>query len=144
MTTLQDSDFSNLFDDIDLDLNFYDAEVNPKIPDGLNVALGGGASHPEHQSGQGVSAHQHHHLAQQNLTSTADDMSQGAVIFDFSVPMDVQFAIPAGAHNMSTHSMIPPTPNSAELHGDAMRYMQQLEAQRIMMEQYQMKKDEAV
>ncbi|KAF2430293.1 hypothetical protein EJ08DRAFT_248566 [Tothia fuscella] len=74
-------------------------------------------------------------------TSAPPNSAQNAEIFDINMQMGYghqhhqAFSIPQGQHPI--HSMIPPTPNSIEMHGDRGRYMQHFDAQsRALLEQH--------
>jgi len=138
MASIPESDFSNLFD-LDLDLNnYYPQDANPKLGEGPNIAHA-----DQQQLSHDIAIQQQQHHMTPIMSQPTEQIPQNNVMFDFSMPMDVQFSVPAGPQPIAAHNMIPPTPNSAELHSDTVRYLQ-LEAQRMMMQQYQMGKNDAV
>jgi hypothetical protein len=124
-----EQDFGNLvdFDLTQFDFLKYDTnqEGAPKLPEGINLDM------------LASSAGQQHGLQQ---THHADNTN--GTIFDLNMPMAYggqQFSMSQPPDSMTHHSMIPPTPNSVEMHGDANRYLQQMDAQsRAMMHQYHM------
>ncbi|KAF2671375.1 hypothetical protein BT63DRAFT_215592 [Microthyrium microscopicum] len=133
MATLgHDPDFSTFLSELDLDLASF--------PDGLNVD--GQQQHPGQQAMAQAQLHQN---LGANMIETSNGLAQNSSIFEFSMPMDVQFPLSQnGHHQMPGQGPIPPTPNSVEMHGENQRFLQQqYEAHRMMMEHYQMKKNEA-
>lgn len=69
--------------------------------------------------------------------------------FDFDMPQFSQTTTPAfpAAQDQifRPHMGVPPTPNSAEMHGNAARYIQQMDPQQALFDQrYQMRKEDAV
>jgi hypothetical protein len=112
-------DFSAFLTDLDLDLGYSQLAID---------------AHQNQQS----TAQQH-----QNNAVQQDGLSQ-TPMFDFSMPMEMQFGLPQDTHQISHQGMVPLTPNSVEMHGEnAVRYLQHFEAQRVLMEQYQIKRSEA-
>jgi hypothetical protein len=78
---------------------------------------------------------------------SAEQMDQQNAVFDFSLPLDVQFSM-AQQQQSQAHSLqaiIPPTPNSVEMHSDAAQYLQHMEAQqRAIIDQYHLKRPQVV
>jgi hypothetical protein len=133
---LGEQDFGNL---VDFDLNHFDflsydpnQDGAPKLPDNINLDL------------LASSAGQQHGLQQTHLAGGANGN-----MFDMAIPISFEgqqqnhnhaFSMPQSPESMLQHSMIPPTPNSVEMHGDHNRYLQQMDAQSraILLQQYQM------
>jgi hypothetical protein len=88
-----------------------------------------------------------------NATPGRHDTSQAHDFYDFNM---AAFTPATQAHHVSfsapqepvfhAHMGVPPTPNSIEMHGDAARYLQQMDPQtRAFIEQrYQLRKEEVV
>lgn len=100
-----------------------------------------------------TSAQQQHAVQATHLSSAPLTMAQGSPMFDMGMHMNYSVQAEQSFNNMQTghnalglHQMIPPTPNSVEMHANAAHYMQQMDAQsRVMMEQhYQLSKTDAV
>jgi hypothetical protein len=135
MAAMGEHEFAS-FLDLDLDLNFSGYGADQSGPD----------SHLKRSDHN--AQHQPQHLAASQNEAT----SNGSAMFDFDMPMafdqaqDMQFSVSQGNHPAHVQSMIPPTPNSVEMHGDTVRYLQHLEAQNraLLEEQYQMKKANTV
>ena len=118
MAQMPESDFAS-FLDLDLDLAFYDADKQ-----------------------QGQQSQPHLHNVPSQLSASADQPNHHNQAFDFSLPIDVQFTMAQQQqhHQHSLQSVIPPTPNSVEMHSDTAQYLHHLEAQqRAMLDQYQVK-----
>jgi hypothetical protein len=56
------------------------------------------------------------------------------------------FSMPPAQHILQTHQIVPPTPNSVEMHGDMGKYLQQLDAttKAIIEHEYRMRQQDAV
>lgn len=121
MATLGDNNDFSSFLDVDLDLD-YDYSL----------------LHIDSNQNQQPSEQQHHGIVAHN-----DDLSQVSAVYDFGMPMDMQFTIPQNLQHVSHHTGVPPTPNSAEMHGEhTAEYLQQFQAHQLLMQQYQMKRIE--
>jgi hypothetical protein len=117
MASMGDHDFSNFLDlDLDALSGFYPQQEGEK---------------PQQQ--------------QPELNVSGDGSEQSAVIFDFQSSLDLHFNLSNNV-SLAPQSVIPPTPNSVELHADSVQYFQQqLEAQRrALIDQYNLNKADAV
>jgi hypothetical protein len=127
LAALGEGDFSNLvdFDLTQFDFLNYDAsqEGAGKLPSGINLDL------------LASSAGQQHGMQQTHHAGNANGN-----MFDLNMAFEgQQFSMSQAPDAILHHSMIPPTPNSAEMHGDANRYLHQMDAQsRAMLQQYHM------
>ncbi|GME43294.1 Phosphorus acquisition-controlling protein [Neofusicoccum parvum] len=152
MAAQQDFDSLLDFGDIDLDIPFYDSTQSHEDGDRQLSALAdsldsqhlpsSGVVQPQGQNNGSASQHQ------QPLQDSASDF------FDFSFQPQYSHNHQSGHHQQSfstpqDHSMqprafVPPTPNSVEMHGDAARYLNQLDPQtRAILEQrYQLRKED--
>lgn len=124
MAQIPDSaDFAS-FLDLELDLAFYNADEHQK------------AQQQQMQDAQ-------HQLQNVSLPDHTDVSDHQNAVFDFSMPMDMQFDMGQQHHQLQSH--IPQTPNSVEMHPDtAAHYLHQLEAQRALLHQYQMKQTQVL
>lgn len=121
------ADFAS-FLDLDLDLAFYNAEEQHKQQQQQQ--------HEQMQDAQ-------HQLQNAQMADHIDGIDHQDSVFDFSMPVDVQFDMSQQHHQLN--SLIPPTPNSVEMHPDtAAHYLHQLEAQRALLHQYQMKQTQVL
>ncbi|KAL1633848.1 hypothetical protein SLS56_002728 [Neofusicoccum ribis] len=152
MAAQQDFDSLLDFGDIDLDIPFYDSTQSHEDGDRQLSALAdsldsqhlpsSGVVQPQGQNNGSAAQHQ------QPLQDSASDF------FDFSFQPQYSHNHQSGHHQQSfstpqDHSMqprafVPPTPNSVEMHGDAARYLNQLDPQtRAILEQrYQLRKED--
>jgi hypothetical protein len=120
-------DFAS-FLDLDLDLAFYNTEEQHK--------------QQQHHNEQMQDAQ--HQLQNTQMADHMNGSDHQESVFDFSMPVDVQFGM-SQQHHQQINSLIPPTPNSVEMHADtAAHYMHQLEAQRALLHQYQMKQTQVI
>jgi hypothetical protein len=100
-------------------------------------------------------SHQHQQIAQPSMenvplpaTSHGNGNPQPANMFDFNVnmafgePQSLQFMGDTQVPHALQGGILPPTPNSAQMHTDALRYIQQLEAENrsMMVQQYHLRK----
>jgi hypothetical protein len=142
MDSIGDQDFANLldFESFDFLTNFEpNGDTAQKISNGVDLNLLGNGAHQSQHEGQ---------------RGAGQQLPQGQSMFDMQIQMDFgqsqhgqAFSVaPSGGQTIQTHPMVPPTPNSVEMHGDVGRYLQQLDAQtRAMIEhEYQMRKEAAV
>jgi hypothetical protein len=116
------------------------------------------------------SGQQHHNVVHKNanggvdmnmLAGAGQDQQRGGAqqnMFDIGMQQmgfgnAHQFGMPTpqqngGQHVLQTHphQMVPPTPNSVEMHGDVGRYLQQLDAQTraIIEHEYKMRQQDSV
>lgn len=156
MAVQQDFDSLLDFGDIDLDLPFYDPNQPDQQGDHQLSALAdsldsqhlpsSGVVQPQHQNDGSVAPQQ------QSLQDPANDF------FDFSFQPSYNHNhthqtghqqpnySAAHDHSMQPRAFVPPTPNSVEMHGDAARYLHQLDPQtRAILEQrYQLRKEDLV
>lgn len=157
MASVAEQDFGNLIDfDIDLDFGVYGAnEPNAQdnnqqlteLADSLDMQhFSPSISNEHHDATNGAST-------QQQNVIIGNAMSQpGNGFYDFNMPafsQPTQSRIPfstAQDPTFHSHAGVPPTPNSAEMHGDAARYLQQIDPQtRAFFEQrYQLRKEDVV
>jgi hypothetical protein len=129
MAAIGEQDFGNLvdFDLTQFDFLNYEAnqEGGAKLPEGINLDMLASSAGQQH------GLRQTHHANNQNGN-----------MFDIAMPIgfgDQQFSMSPAPESVLHHSMIPPTPNSVEMHGDANRYLHQMDAQsRAMLQQYHM------
>jgi hypothetical protein len=89
-------------------------------------------------------AEAHQKQPQQHST---DQIEQQNAVFDFSLPLDVQFSM-AQQQQSQAHALqsgIPPTPNSVEMHSATTQYLQHMEAQqRAIIDQYHLKRPQVL
>ena len=147
---MEDHDFADLVHlDLDVDLHgfefpAYNATHDDlgKLPEPFDLDLLEGQDGRQQQS----------HLHQPPAAADAD--GAGSSIFDFGMPISMPFdevrdhsyALASQLQHSAHHPIIPPTPNSVEMHGDAARYFQQINAHnRAILEQhYQMRNGDTV
>jgi hypothetical protein len=147
MTPMESQDFQNL---VDLDVNFDFDFLNDFDP--TNTGNGSGKlSDSVDPALFATSAQQQHAIQAPHLSPAPLTMAQGSPMFDMGMHMNFgahngqPFNMQPGHNPMGHHQMVPPTPNSVEMHADGARYLQQMEAQsRAMMEHYQMSKPDTV
>jgi hypothetical protein len=148
LTPMESQDFQSLVDldavNFDFDfLNDFDptnsGDTNGKLPGSIDPNL------------FATSAQQGHAIQATHLSSAPHTMAQGSPMFDMGMHMNFDavhsqpFNMQPGHNPMGHHQTVPPTPNSVEMHADAARYLQQMDAQsHAMMEHYQMSKPDAV
>jgi hypothetical protein len=142
MDTIGEQDFANLldFETFDFLTNFEPNGDNAhKITNGVDLnLLANAVAQSQHEGQRGA----------------GQQMSQGQNMFDMQMHIEfgqLQHGQPFsmaqnGGLTIQTHPMVPPTPNSAEMHSDVGRYLQQLDAQTraIIEHEYQMREQEAV
>jgi hypothetical protein len=99
---------------------------------------------------------QHHHNGapagqQPQNTMGGHSMPQptNGFTFDYAMGQYSQAGTPvyplAQEHGYQQHQVVPPTPNSVEMHGDPHRYMQHMASQQALFDQrFHMRKDDAV
>lgn len=145
---METQDFTNLGD---LDVNFDFDFLND-----INFTNGGDPSGKLAGSIDpnlfATTAQQQHAVQATHLSSAPLTMAQGTPMFDMGMHMNYSVQNGQPFNNMQTghnalglHQMVPPTPNSVEMHANAARYMQQMDAQsRAIMEHYQLSKPDAV
>jgi hypothetical protein len=145
LPAIGDHDFAD-FNSIDFnsfDFLNYDTN-NDKIPNQIELNLLRDAI------AQNEAQHAVQHRSQQSPNG-----GQNAEMFDINMQLGFEqqqqqqnqsFSMPPGQHSVQHHSMMPPTPNSVEMHSDRARYMHQLDAQsRAILEQhYQMQSETSV
>jgi hypothetical protein len=147
VTPMETQDFSNLGDlDVNFDFDFLNdfdptnsGDASEKLAESVDPNL------------FATSAQQQHAIQATHLSSAPLAMAPGSPMFDMGMRMNFDahngqpFNIQPGYHPMGHHQIVPPTPNSVEMHANAALYLQQMDAQsRAMMEHYQMSKPEAV
>jgi hypothetical protein len=139
MDTIGEQDYANLidFESFEFLTNFEpNGENAHKISNSVDLnILANAANQSQHEGQRGA----------------GQSLPQGQNMFDMQMQMGFgqpqhgqPFSMaPNGGHTIQTHPMVPPTPNSVEMHGDVGRYLQQLDAQtRAMIEhEYRMKQD---
>ena len=134
MAAIGEQDFGNLghldFDTFDF-LDF-DPSVDGKVSENIDLNL--------------LAAHQHGLQQPQQSTGDESALFDLNMHVDFDTQHDQGYSVSQGPHAMQHRGIIPLTPNSVEMHGDAARYLQQMDAQsREMLEQhYHLRKDDAV
>lgn len=142
--SIGEQDFANLldFESFDFLTNFEpSADSAHKLPNGgvdLTLLANAASQAQQHEGQRGGQPQQ---------------LPQGQNMFDMHMQMSFaqaqhgqQYSMAPNGHAIQPHPIIPPTPNSVEMHGDVGRYLQHLDAQtRAMLEhEYQMRKQEAV
>jgi hypothetical protein len=144
---MENQDFGNL---VDLDVNFDFDFLNDYDPTNSG-APSGKLSDSIESNLFATSAQQQHAIQATHISSAPLATAQGSPMFDMGMHMgfDAQsgqpFNMPPGHNQMVHHQMVPPTPNSAEMHANTARYLQQMDAQnRAMIGQYHMSKPDAV
>ncbi|QDS71953.1 hypothetical protein FKW77_000993 [Venturia effusa] len=146
LTSMGSQDFSNL---PDLDVNFDFDFLNDFDPANSGDHAGKLAGSIDSDL-YATSAQQQHAVHATHHSSARLTMAQTSPIFDvgmhYSVPNGQPFTGMQIGHNaLGLQQMVPPTPNSVEMHANAAHYMQQMDAQsRAMMDHYQMQKSDAV
>jgi hypothetical protein len=142
MAAMGEQDFASFLNlDLGLDFPAYDpeqqqADAHHKLTEALQGQL-------LHGSNAGQDARQQ---PQRQAQPHSEASSHGGPMFDFNMPLafdqnqDMHFP-GAGSHSVHSQTMIPPTPNSVEMHGDTVRYLQHLEAQNraLLEQQYRLK-----
>lgn len=145
MAAIGEQDFANL---VDLDFNSFDflnfdanGDNSAKIQNDIDLALLSEPAAPSHalQQPQQNGANEHSHA--QNPDMQLFNMPMG-----YEQQHDQAYAMSSGPHAMHEYSMVPPTPNSIEMHGDAARYVRHLEAQNraLAEQQYHIRKENHV
>jgi hypothetical protein len=139
LAAIGDQDFGNLFNDLTQFefLNYDQAQEGAgKIPDGLNLDL---LAATTSASQNGLPQTHHGATSPHNAMFDLSAMHMG---FENQQQQQQQqnhnqFSMPQSGEPILHHSMMPPTPNSVEMHGDANRYHQHMEAHnRLMMHNY--------
>jgi hypothetical protein len=157
MASVAEQDFGNLIDfDIDLDFGVYGANGQnaqdnnqqlTELADSLDMQHFSPSISNEHRDATNGAPTQ-----QQNVIIGSAMSQPGNGFYDFNMPafsQPTQSQIPFSTAQDSTfhsHAGVPPTPNSVEMHGDAARYLQQIDPQtRAFFEQrYQLRKEDVV
>jgi hypothetical protein len=149
MEGIGEQDFANLldFESFDFLSSFNDGtgsnnddagaqQQQHKNPNGVNVDLNLAAPPQQQQRGDGGGG--------QNMFDMGMQMGFGQ---HNQVHGGQGFGMGGGQGNMGMqHQMVPPTPNSVEMHGDVGRYLQQLDAQTraIIEHEYKMRQQDSV
>jgi hypothetical protein len=143
------------FNLVDIDFNDFDflnfdpnSEQNgEKLPTNidLNLLSDAAAQHNAAQQAQQQQQRNGNALVQNGGNNNMFGLNMHQMTF--GQQHEQTYAMNQTSHAMSHHSIIPSTPNSVEMHGDAGRYLQQMDAQsRAMIEQHfqQQQKRDAV
>jgi len=149
MASMAEQDFANFLDlDIDLDFPTFDANAAtaPQLPD-LPPDL-----HLHNLTDEEVPSQAYNisHGAHQQPPLSTDISGLGNELFDFT--LNTPYEQPQHQHHTPQdhaflpRSIVPPTPNSVEMHGDIERYLQQLDTQTraLLEQQYRSRSGDAV
>ncbi|KAF2741509.1 hypothetical protein EJ04DRAFT_422596 [Polyplosphaeria fusca] len=127
--------------DFDLDLDFsIDGQQLTDLADSLDVQhLQNNFTPPVSQEHRDASASAAQHAQQQMGANAIPRNGPTPGFYDFNMPPYSQANPPAFSaaqdHMFRAHAGVPATPNSVEMHGDPVRYLQQMDAQHLMFDQ---------
>ena len=147
-------EFGDLFENIDLDFTPIDYSHSHDGGQQLSeLAAELDVQHLQNAFSPQIPQDQHHDdrasaQQQQHDNMAGNGMAPGN-FFDFGMSTYSQAGAPAFAHAQDhmyrPHGVVPPTPNSIEMHGDPARYLQQIDAQQAMFDQrFHLRKEDAV
>lgn len=152
MATMAEHDFA-AFLNLDIDLDFPAFDTNTAAAPSTQQLTGFSNDPNTHSLTADESSNQQYgigHGTHQQAALSTDISMLGNELFDFSINTPCEQpqhqCRTSHDHAFLPRSVVPPTPNSAEMHSDAEHYLQQLDSQtRALLEQdYQSRSADAV